>query len=361
MRRLLRAHWPYLGLILVFIPALALLLPRSGQLVPRLEANTAAAATQRTSAHRGQLQPAQAIPAPSPVSPPIPEIVPRELGLSSASVLVIDDAGQPLYAKATRVQRPIASITKLMTAMVVLDSGVPLDEPVTILEEDRDLMRHSRSRLRIERAPTMQRGDIMAVALMSSDNRAASALGRTTLPGGKPAFVAAMNRKAAALGMTNSRFADPTGLDGNNLSTAEDLVKMIKAAANYPLIHDITTTGAMEIHPYGDQSTLHYRNTNPLVRDPNWQLELSKTGFINEAGHCLVMRAVLGGRPLSIVLLNSIGKHTPVGDSMRLRKWLEPQAPRVASLSVREQVLDADMGDKARHARVSGRPRAVGQ
>jgi D-alanyl-D-alanine endopeptidase (penicillin-binding protein 7) len=170
-----------------------------------------------------------------------------------------------------------------------------------------------------------------------------------------------MNRKAAALGMTDSRFADPTGLDGNNMSTAEDLVKMIRAAVNYPQIRAITTTGAMEVHPYGDQSTLHYRNTNPLVRDPNWQLELSKTGFINEAGHCLVMRAVIGGRPLSIVLLNSIGKRSPVGDSIRLRKWLEPQATRVAGVTAGDQVMAGDLTVKTRHVGVNGRTRTIDQ
>lgn len=361
MRRLLRAHWPYLGLILVFVPVLALLLPRPGQLVTPSEANTPATTTPLSDASLTAVQPTEVLPPAPPVSPPLPEIVPRGLGLSSASVLVIDDAGQPVYAKGTRDQRPIASITKLMTAMVVLDSGVPMDEPLTILEEDRDLLRHSRSRLHIERAPTLPRGEILAVALMSSDNRAASALGRTTLTGGKPAFVEAMNRKAASLGMTSSRFADPTGLDGNNISTAEDLAKMIKAAVNYPQIREITTTGAMEVHPYGDQSTLHYRNTNPLVRDPNWQLELSKTGFINEAGHCLVMRAVIGGRPLSIVLLNSIGKRSPVGDSMRLRKWLEPQSTRVAGVTNGELVPAGAMAPKARHASVSRRTRTIGQ
>ena len=359
MRRLLRAHWPYLGLVLVFAPAFALLLPRAGQSVSPSEADTPAT-PQPTGASLASVQPSQALPPQPPVSPPLPEIVPRGLDLSSASVLVIDDAGQPVYAKGTRVQRPIASITKLMTAMVVLDSGVPLDEPLTILEEDRDLLRHSRSRLRIERAPTLTRGETLAVALMSSDNRAASALGRTTLPGGKPAFVAAMNRKAAALGMTDSRFADPTGLDGNNVSTAEDLVRMIKAAVDYPRIREITTTGAMEVHPYRDQSTLQYRNTNPLVRDPNWQLELSKTGFINEAGHCLVMRAIIGGRTLSIVLLNAYGKRSPVGDSMRLRRWLDPQASRVASTATGNQVLASNTAPKARHVSTNPRTRAVG-
>lgn len=257
-----------------------------------------------------------------------PGAAPRSVGpeLSSAAALVMDESGRPIYAKRARDQKPIASITKLMTAMVVVDSGASLEEPITILESDRDQLRHSRSRLRIDRAATLPRSEMLAVALMSSDNRAASALGRTALPGGKPAFVEAMNRKAQALGMNESRFADPTGLDGGNRSTAEDLVRMVRAAVQYPLIRAITSRSEMVVHPYGDEATLEYRNTNPLVKDPNWQVELSKTGFVNEAGHCLVMRAVIGGRRLDIVLLDSAGKRTPVGDSIRLRKWLESGA-----------------------------------
>jgi serine-type D-Ala-D-Ala endopeptidase (penicillin-binding protein 7) len=242
--------------------------------------------------------------------------------LQSAAALVVDESGRPLYTKHTHDRKPIASITKLMTAMVVLDSGVPLDESITILESDRDLLRHSHSRMRIDRSATLTRREMLSIALMSSDNRAASALGRTALPGGKPAFVVAMNRKAQSLGMTDSRFADPTGLDGDNRSTAEDLAKMVRAAAGYPLIREITSRGAMQVHPYGDATVLEYRNTNPLVRSPDWQVELSKTGFVNEAGHCLVMRTVINGRRLDIVLLDAAGKRSPVGDASRLRKWL---------------------------------------
>lgn len=325
MRSIPRTPWLLLALalLLVLALALALLLPQPARIAAQHDLAppaTVAAAAPVTAVPQVATPPAVA---PLPVRPAIAELVPPGLGLASASALVVDEAGRAIYAKGTRDQRPIASITKLMTAMVVLDSAVSLDEPVTILEEDRDQLRHSRSRLRIDRAATLQRREVLAVALMSSDNRAASALGRTTLPGGKPAFVAAMNRKAADLGMTDSRFADPTGLDGNNTSTAEDLVVMVRAAAAYPLICEITTRGSMEVHPYGDTGTLQYRNTNPLVRNPTWHVELSKTGFVNEAGHCLVMRAVIGGRLLSIVLLDSPGKRSPVGDSNRLRKWLE--------------------------------------
>jgi serine-type D-Ala-D-Ala endopeptidase (penicillin-binding protein 7) len=174
------------------------------------------------------------------------------------------------------------------------------------------------------------------VELMSSDNRAASALGRTALPGGKPTFVAAMNRKAQALDMTETHFADPTGLDGGNRSTAQDLVKMVRAAVQYPLIRSITSRAEMVVRPYGDEVTLEYRNTNPLVKDPNWQVELSKTGFVNEAGHCLVMRAIIGGQRLDIVLLDSAGKRTPMGDSIRLRKWLESGALEPGQVASRQ-------------------------
>lgn len=245
-----------------------------------------------------------------------------EPNIHATAALVVDEQGRTLYAKRTQERKPIASITKLMTAMVVLDAGVPLEEPITIEESDRDTLRNSRSRLRIDLHATLPRREMLAVALMSSDNRAASALGRTALPGGKPAFVTAMNRKAAALGMADSQFADPTGLDGRNQSTAEDLLKLVRAAASYPLIREITSRDRLQVAPYGDQGVLEYRNTNPLVTSPDWQIELSKTGFINEAGHCLVMRALVGRQRLDIVLLDAAGKRTPVGDASRLRQWV---------------------------------------
>jgi D-alanyl-D-alanine endopeptidase (penicillin-binding protein 7) len=254
-------------------------------------------------------------------------IRPAGLDIRAASALVMDSSGGVLYAKGIHQQRPIASITKLMTALVVLGSGLPLDEPVTITEADRDRMRWSRSRLRIDRAATLPRGQMLAVALMSSDNRAAAALGRTAFPGGTPAFVEAMNQKAAMLGMSDSRFADPTGLDAGNVSTAADLVKLMSAASRYPLLRSITGAQSMLVAPYGNSDTLEYRNTNPLVRHPEWHVTLSKTGYIHEAGRCLVMRARIADRELDIVLLGAQGKLTPVGDSNRLRDWLEARRP----------------------------------
>ncbi|UHD16721.1 D-alanyl-D-alanine endopeptidase [Thiocapsa bogorovii] len=242
------------------------------------------------------------------------------LKINSASALIVDERGNRIYGKNTRDVKPIASVTKLMTAMVVLDSGASLDAPITITEADRDTLRHSRSRLRIGQA-TLSRREMLMVALMSSDNRAAAALARTS-PGGTPRFVAAMNRKAQALGMRDTSFVDSSGLDNRNRSTAEDLVKMVRGAAQYPLIREATSLGEMKVQPFAGAGALEYRNTNPLVRNPEWHVEVSKTGFINEAGHCLVMQTRIGDRRLYVVFLDAVGKLTPVGDSNRLRHWL---------------------------------------
>lgn len=241
--------------------------------------------------------------------------------IQSGVALVIDHTGKRLYGKNATEVRPIASVTKIMTAMVVLDADVPVEDRVTITEQDRDRLRHSSSRLRIDEA-TLSRLDLLRVALLSSDNRAASALGRSTFEGGTPAFVAAMNAKAWALGMRDSHFADASGLSADNRATAEDLVRMIHAASQYPLIREITSTGEFAAYPYGPAVPVQYRNTNPLVRDPRWTVELSKTGYLNEAGRCLVMQAQVADRRLYVVLLNAAGKHTPFGDSQRLRDWL---------------------------------------
>ncbi|MBK1717156.1 serine hydrolase [Thiocystis violacea] len=243
------------------------------------------------------------------------------LRLNSASALIMDSRGNQLYAKNPRQVKSIASITKLMTAMVVLDTGVSLNTPIRIVEQDRDRLKNSRSRLRIGDA-TLSRQDMIMVAVMSSDNRAAHALGRTTYRGGMPEFVQAMNRKAQALGMNNTRFVDSSGLDPRNRSTAEDLVKMVRAASNYSLIRATTERGEMTLNPHSDHVPLHYRNTNPLVRSPEWAVDVSKTGFINEAGRCLVMQARIDNQPLYMVFLDSNGKLSTVGDSNRVRDWI---------------------------------------
>ena len=242
-----------------------------------------------------------------------------EPGLRSASAIVMAEDGSVIYSKDAETVRPIASVTKLMTAMVIIDSGVDLDEKITVTREDRDLIQLTGSRL--EFGATLSRREMIMLAVMASENRAATALGRT-FPGGMPAFVAAMNRKAAALGMRNSRFADPAGLSVDNQSTAADLARMVTAAWDYPLIRKASTTTRLEVRPYRQRGPLTYGNTNRLLKNKNWDIDVSKTGYIMEAGRCLVMRARIEGELLSIVLLNSYGKLTPFGDSNRLRKWL---------------------------------------
>lgn len=255
--------------------------------------------------------------------------------IRSGVALIIDHEGNRLFERNATEVRPIASITKLMTAMIVLDAEVPLEDKIRITEQDRDRLRWSRSRLRIDEA-RLSRVDLMRTALISSDNRAAAALGRTTFAGGTPAFVDAMNAKARSLGMLNTQFADASGLDGRNQSTAEDLVRLLDAASRYPVIREITSTGQTEVEPHPERGPLPYRNTNPLTRDERWHVELSKTGYLNEAGRCLVMQAVVEGRRVYAVFLNAQGKLTPVGDANRLRQWLqEAGALKSTALSAR--------------------------
>lgn len=252
---------------------------------------------------------------------PWSDLNPSALHLQSASALVMDEDGNRLYAKNPRDVRPIASVTKLMTAMVVLDAGVPLNTKITIIEQDRDRLRNSRSRLRCDDA-TLSRREMLMAALISSDNRAAHALARTTFRGGTPVFVDAMNRKAQSLGMRDTYFADSSGLNGLNRSTAEDLVKMVKAAGGYNVIRETTSRGETTLYPFGSGTPLLYRNTNPLVRDPAWTVEVSKTGFINEAGHCLVMQTRIANRRLYMVFLNAAGRVTTAADGNRVRNWI---------------------------------------
>ena len=239
--------------------------------------------------------------------------------LRSASAIVLDDDGNLIYGKDVNTVRPIASITKLMTAMVILDANLDLDEQITVTKEDRDLIRLTGSRLQY--GATLSRREMILLALMSSENRAATALGRT-YPGGMTNFVAHMNRKAKGLGMSNSHFADPAGLKAENVSTASDLAIMVAAADGYPLITQSTTTTRMDVIPYSGRGPLTYGNTNRLLKNKSWDIELSKTGYLDEAGRCLVMQANIEGEDISIVLLNSFGKLTPFGDSNRLRKWM---------------------------------------
>ena len=240
-------------------------------------------------------------------------------GLRSASAMVLDADGDVIYGKDPYSVRPIASITKLMTAMVILDAQLDLDEKITITKADRDMIKLTGSRL--EYGAKLSRRELILLALMSSENRAATALGRT-FPGGMDAFIVAMNQKARTIGMTDTWFADPAGLKVDNVSTAADLALMVSAAGGYPLIRQATTTRRQEVRPYSSRGPLAYGNTNRLLKNASWDIGLSKTGYINEAGRCLVMQANIEGEEVSIVLLNSFGKLTPFGDSNRLRKWM---------------------------------------
>ncbi len=239
--------------------------------------------------------------------------------LRSASALVVNAEGNVIYGKDIDTVRPIASITKLMSVMVVIDSGLDLDEKITVTRADRDLIQLTGSRL--EFGASLSRREMIMLAIMSSENRAATALGRN-YPGGMAGFVEQMNRKAAQLGMDNSHFTDPAGLMVENTASARDLMKMVRAAQGYELIRRASTTTRIEVRPYAKRGPLVYGNTNRLLKNKSWDIGLSKTGYINEAGRCLVMQANIEGERVSIVLLNSFGKLTPFGDSNRLRKWM---------------------------------------
>ncbi len=241
------------------------------------------------------------------------------LALYSSSALVIDQTtGKALVEKQPDSVVPIASISKLMTAMVVLDAKLDMNEVIRISEEDVDSLKGTRSRLPV--GTTMTRETAMLLALMSSENRAAHALGRH-YPGGLAAFVQAMNHKAQALGMYHSRFEEPTGLSSNNVSTAHDLARMVTAAARYPEIRNFSTTAEARLDLNG--RVRDFGNTNALVRSDNWQIGVSKTGYIAEAGRCLVMQAWVADKPVVIVLLDSVGKMTRVGDANRIKRWME--------------------------------------
>lgn len=248
----------------------------------------------------------------------------QKLNFSSASVLVKDQStGELLFQKQVETILPIASITKLMTAMVVLDAQLNLQEPLTIEDSDVDTLRHSRSHLPV--GTRLTREETLLLALMASENRAAHALGRT-YPGGLINFVAAMNAKARLLGLAETRFEDPAGLSSGNVSSARDLAQMAAAAYRYRLIRDFTTRGETAI--YCGRRRLGFFNSNRLIRSSQWQIGLSKTGYIDEAGHCLVMQANVAQRPLLIILLDAQGKLARFGDANRIKQWIEGPARR---------------------------------
>mgnify|MGYP006282752461 CR=1 FL=1 len=248
------------------------------------------------------------------------------LNLASAAALVMDnESGQVLYGKNADSVLPIASITKLMTAMVVLDANLDPEERLTVTNEDVDWLRGSHSRLAV--GVTLTRDEMLRLALMASENRAAFALSRY-YPGGREAFVQSMNLKAIVLGMRGTRYADPTGLSSSNVSTAEDLARLVRAGHEYDKIREYSTMSNFALNVGG--RPMQFRNTNGLVMSPDWEIGLSKTGFINEAGRCLVMQAKLAGRAVVIVLLDSVGRYTRTADATRIRRWLEVAAGYVA-------------------------------
>jgi D-alanyl-D-alanine endopeptidase (penicillin-binding protein 7) len=244
---------------------------------------------------------------------------PEGVALRSTVAYVVDqNTSEPVFDKNSRAVVPIASITKLMTAMVVLDSKEAMTEQIEVTDEDRDYEKNTGSRLSV--GSVLSREDMLHIALMASENRAAAALSRY-YPGGRPAFMAAMNAKAKQLGMVDTHFENPTGLTSQNVSTARDLVKMVNAAYQYPMIRRFSTDRSYQV--YTGKRTLAYNSTNALVRNPSWDIGLQKTGFINEAGECLVMQATIDNRPMIMVLLDSAGKYSRFADATRLRTWID--------------------------------------
>jgi D-alanyl-D-alanine endopeptidase (penicillin-binding protein 7) len=248
--------------------------------------------------------------------------------LMSTAALVLDaKTGETLFAKNADTVHPIASITKLMTAMVVLDSKLPLDEPVQITTEDLDLLKGTRSRLPV--GAHFRRDDLIRIALVASDNRAAAALGRA-YPGGIAAFVDAMNAKAKLLGLDSTRFVDSSGLAPGNVSSPAELARLVAEASKYDVIREYSTTPAIDVTLPTTGRKLAYVNTNALVRAGDWEIGVSKTGYISESGKCLVMQAMIANTPVVIVLLDSWGRLTRIGDANRIKRWLEKNPARLA-------------------------------
>jgi len=250
-------------------------------------------------------------------------------GLKSAAALIADaNSGEVLFEHDAGLVGPIASITKLMTALVVLDGQQPLDETIEITNADRWTGKGAFSRLAV--GTKLTRSDLLKLALMASENRAARTLGRN-YPGGMPAFVRTMNEKAKALGMTRTHFDDPSGLSSDNVSNARDLAKLVTAASRDTRIREFSTLESHEVRV--GKSVLTYRNTNLLIGKPDWDILVQKTGFTNDAGECLVMQTMIGERAVNMVLLNSFGKLTRTADARRVRKWMEAQhEPVVAAV-----------------------------
>ena len=245
------------------------------------------------------------------------------LALRSSVALVVDqDTQEVLLSKNDRAVLPIASLTKLMTGLLISQAGLPLDEPIAITQDDVDIGKGSRSRLAV--GARLTRGELLHLALMSSENRAAHALGRTW-PGGMDRFVSLMNARAMMLGMTDTHYVEPTGLSSANRSSARDLATLVAAAAQDPLLRQLTTSPGYEVAV--GRRVLQYNNTNRLVKDPDWHIGVQKTGYITEAGQCLVMQARVAGRKLIMVFLDSTGKFSRIADAERVRNWVELRHP----------------------------------
>lgn len=247
------------------------------------------------------------------------------LNLKSSSALVVEHDGlKVIYAKNVEAVVPIASITKLMTAQLVMDAALPLEELITVSDADVDGIKRTRSRLKV--GTVLPRGELLKLALMASENRAAAALTRA-YTGGSTAFVAAMNRKAIELGMQRTRFVDGTGLSSENVSTAQDLARLVSAAYRHALIREYTT-GYSHTVELANGRRLQYSNSNRLVKNAGWEIGLSKTGYISEAGRCLVLQTKIAAKPVIIVLLDSWGRLTRVGDANRIKLWMESNSSR---------------------------------
>lgn len=253
------------------------------------------------------------------------------LDLKSSVAYVLDqNTNEVLFSKNPQAVLPIASITKLMTALVVVEAGLPLDEKLTVSEEDIDTEKHTRSRLAV--GTTLTRGEMLHLALMASENRAANALGRH-YPGGLSAFVAAMNAKAISLGMVDTHYVEPTGLSSRNQSSAKDLATLVNVSSQIPLLRDLSTS--REARVALGKRLVQFRSTNGLLSNPLWDIGLQKTGFINEAGKCVVMQARMAGRQLIMVFLDSSGKASRIADAERMRKWLAAQTGETATVSAK--------------------------
>ena len=250
--------------------------------------------------------------------------VPRDtskLHIASGSAMLIDlQTNKLIYASNPDVVVPIASVTKLMTGMVVLEAKQNMEEYISVSISDTPEMKGVFSRVKI--GSELPRREMLLITLMSSENRAAASLAHH-YPGGYAAFIAAMNAKAKALGMTSTHYVEPTGLSTSNVSTARDLSKLVQAARKYPLLSELSTAKEKTVAFRKPNYTLGFHNTDHLVRKDNWDIKLTKTGFTNQAGHCLVLITQMGGRPVSLVILDAFGKYTHFADASRIRQWVE--------------------------------------